>query len=238
MANFNTHISLAAVASGMLATVSLKLGHIEEVQAVILTAIGTLGGILPDIDLKYSYPSRLIFSFLGILASFITVFAFENTFSIIELWMSATIIFLIVRFPVWMIFHYNTTHRGAIHSIAAAVLFCLLTTVFSHKLFLSSETFSWLCGLYILLGYILHLILDELYSVDFIGNKLKRSFGSALKIVDLDQWITSTIIITACAALWTITPSKDSLLGLFEEVNIDGFYRQFFPTGGWFGTTL
>jgi hypothetical protein len=211
MANFNTHLSVAAIASGLLATVTLKMDLVFESEAVLLTFLGTLGGILPDIDLKYSHPSRIIFSFLGIIAAFATVFAFQEQYAIIELWMSATGVFLLVRYPLWMLFHHYTTHRGAIHSIATAVLFLFITTLISYHGFQQTAFIAWLTGFYIFFGFIIHLLLDELYSVDFVGNTLKRSFGSAMKIIDTKQWISSVTICSLALACWFAHPIQMNL---------------------------
>ncbi len=238
MANFNTHISVAAVASGLMATVTLKLGHIIDSEAVLLTALGTLGGILPDIDLKYSYPSRIIFSFLGIIASFIAVFSLQQQFSIMELWMTATAVFLVVRFPVWMVFHKFTTHRGAIHSLATALLFLFMVTTLGFHAFRQTELLAWLSGFAIFFGFIIHLLLDELYSVDFVGNKLKRSFGSAMKLIDFGQWISSSNICSLGLFFWLTTPAADELKVFAEQDTLDVLVDSFFPEGGWFGTSI
>ncbi len=44
---------------------------------------------------------------------------------------------------------------------------------------------AWMAGLFVFIGFLIHLILDEIYAVDFSGARLKRSFGSALKLFDL-----------------------------------------------------
>ena len=54
MANFNTHLAVASVGSGLCATVALA-GHAAPNNYLLtLTLAGTIGGILPDIDLRGS----------------------------------------------------------------------------------------------------------------------------------------------------------------------------------------
>ena len=142
MANFNTHISIAAIGSGLLATAALKMDQIFEPEAVLLTFFGTLGGILPDIDLKYSHPSRIVFTFLGIIAAFASVFALQDQFSIVELWLAAAVTFLVVRYPLWMLFHNYTTHRGAFHSLVAALMFSLVVTTAAYH-GIQSNSVAW-----------------------------------------------------------------------------------------------
>ena len=43
---------------------------------------------------------------------------------------------------------------------------------------------AWLAGGFMAIGYLTHLILDEIYSVDVMDTRLKASFGTALKLID------------------------------------------------------
>ncbi len=206
MANFNTHLGVAAVGSGMLATLCLQVGFVDANDALLLASVGVLGGILPDIDLHYSHPSRILFSLLGIVVAFLWVFSAENDLSIIELWGAGLGIYLFVRFPIWALFQNFTVHRGSIHSIAVALLFCFIASSLSYHFFAKSPFIAWLIGLFVFLGFILHLVLDEIYSVDFMGHRLKRSFGTALKLFDFQEKISSAVIIVSLVFLWFFTP--------------------------------
>lgn len=238
MANFATHISVAAVGAGLFATAALKLGQVSEPEAVVLTLLGTLGGILPDIDLKYSYPSRILFSVFGMMAAFASVFALQEQFSIIELWMTATLVFLAVRYPVWALFHRFAEHRGAIHSIAMAVLVWFATTSLAFHAFGRPAGMAWLSGSFAAGGFLLHLILDELYSVDFMNNSLKRSFGSAMKVIDPGAWLASVAIVVLAGLFWLTTPPADALLWFSTPEFRNTFDQVLLPQGGWFGTRL
>jgi Trk-type K+ transport system membrane component len=207
MANFNTHLSSAAVVSGLLSTLCLQVGFVNSDNAMILILVGTIGGILPDIDLHYSYPSRIIFSVLGIIAALFWVVSEENSRSVVELWLVGLAIYLLTRYGIWRIFNIYTKHRGAIHSIAAAALSGLATTAISYQIFEKSDFLSWLMGFFMFSGFILHLLLDELYSVDFMNRRIKRSFGTALKVVDSKQPYSSGLIVALSLAIWFATPS-------------------------------
>ena len=53
------------------------------------------------------------------------------------------------------------------------------------------------------IGAFSHLVLDEIYSVDFSGNQIrvKRSFGTALKLWDRKSPYTSTLAFVAMCGL-------------------------------------
>ena len=52
MANFNTHISVAFVASGVTGLVIYKAGMLIAPEYLMCVVAGTIGGLLPDIDLE------------------------------------------------------------------------------------------------------------------------------------------------------------------------------------------
>ncbi len=218
MANFSTHIGIAAVGSGMLATLCLQVGFVDAKDALLLASAGVIGGILPDIDLHYSYPSRIIFSLLGILFSFLWIFSAENDLSIVELWLAGLGIYLIVRYPVWKAFNKFTVHRGVLHSIIMAVLVGLLTVLLCFYVFTRPPFVAWFIGLFVFLGFILHLLLDEIYSVDFMGHRLKRSFGTALKLYDTKRLQGNILILMAIAGSWALTPDVSAFIDTLSSI--------------------
>jgi hypothetical protein len=60
------------------------------------------------------------------------------------------------------------------------------------------------------MGATVHLLLDELYSVDLSGLRIKRSFGTALKLTDWTQPLFSALMLTACLGGFWISPSAAS----------------------------
>lgn len=98
------------------------------------------------------------------------------------------------------------------HSIAAAILFMQASVAISANLFIQSALLSWSIGLMVFIGFITHLLLDELYSVDFMGRRIKRSFGTALKIIDSRYIVPSVAIIALNIGLWVVLPSPYVLI--------------------------
>lgn len=210
MANFNTHITVAAAGAGLLSVLCLQVGLVEAREALILALMGTIGGILPDIDLQHAYPSRIMFSLFGIVTAFVVIFSLENERSIVELWGIGLTIFAAIRWPIWMIFHQFTTHRGSIHSLVAALLFTFLSVSFSHYIMGKDSFTSWLIGLFVFMGFVLHLVLDELYSVDFMNSRIKKSFGTALKILDTKKKEKATALVCLTILAWATAPESKS----------------------------
>lgn len=184
----------------------------------MLMITGMIGGILPDIDLRNSQPSQALFSVLGVVAGLIWLFANMEHYTGLELWLGTLMVYLIVRFPLAFVFHRLTTHRGALHSLIAAVMAGVVACAIAWQHMQTSALQSWLLGLSMTTGYLTHLILDELYSVDFTGVRIRRSFGSALKPLDSKQLPASCLIlfITLVAWFWS-APHTQALVQLEQR---------------------
>ncbi|WP_020395860.1 metal-dependent hydrolase [Thiolinea disciformis] len=218
MANFQTHITWAAAGSGLLSILCLQVGFVDSRDALNLALVGTIGGILPDVDLQRSHPSKILFSLIGIFVAFMLVFSMDKSMSIAELWLVGLGTFVGIRYVFWQIFYNYTTHRGSIHTLVAA-LFAMFSTAAICFHWLDKNAFtSWLIGFFLLLGFLLHLVLDEIYSVDFMNYKVKRSFGTALKILDPSKPYKSLILVGTTLFVWFFTPSSvqfwDTLLSV------------------------
>ncbi len=230
MANFNTHITIAAAGAGLASTALFKAGYASAPEALVLTLAGTIGGILPDVDLKYSYPSKIIFSVLGTLIGLLAVFSVQRDVSVVELWVFGLLVFAVIRYLLWGVFHKLTVHRGAIHSVAAGVFFSLATINLSYHILGHDAAFAWFLGFFIFYGFLIHLILDELYSVDFMNHRVKRSFGTALKIVDLRKLPNSCLIVGLSVFLWFLAPESEAFVeALLNPTNRDFFRDDFLP---------
>lgn len=208
MANFHTHITWAAAGAGLMSVLCLQVGLVGQQDALMLALVGTIGGILPDVDLQHAYPSRIMFTMLGICVAFLMVFSVKNDMSISELWLVGIGAFLGIRFVFWQIFHKYTTHRGSVHSLIAALFATFATSALSYHLMGKNDFTSWLIGLFLFAGFILHLVLDEIYSVDFMNYRIKRSFGTALKLFDPSKPAKSLFLFAMTVVVWFVTPSE------------------------------
>jgi hypothetical protein len=70
----------------------------------------------------------------------------------------------------------------------------------------------WLSGFFIGFGFLVHLLLDELYSVDLTNRRMKKSFGTALKLYSYRNKTSSILMLICTLALAWITPQPQPLL--------------------------
>lgn len=236
MANFATHIGAGTVVSGALATITLAADVIAPENLVAVTLAGVLGSVLPDIDLKDSRASRALFSGLAVFFSFCVLFLNAAQYSIAELWLLWLGSFLLVRYAAEALFHRFSYHRGIWHSIVAGLFWWFLTAIIFHYVLGTHEGVAWLGGGFMFIGYLTHLALDEMYSVNLIGQRLKRSFGSAMKLFDSRKPGESATVAALAVILFLLAPpSKPFVDGITSPQLWSGLHQRLLPQDDWFG---
>jgi len=214
MANFQTHITVAVVGSTAATAVCAQAGVVDHTQALLLIALGTLAGILPDIDSDHSVPTRLIFNVLSFAVATATLFTLLGQLPIISLLAVALLCALFVRYIAYSLFAGITEHRGLFHSLPAALLFGLSTVSIGIHVLGWSLSFAWLSAAFVSGGYLLHLLLDELYSVNFMGSTLKKSFGSALTLFTRSSWLSYLLLYALVGTGFYLLPTPKTWIGL------------------------
>jgi len=191
MANFSTHLKASTIVSATLSSVMLNLSEISGFQAWGLFILGSLAGLLPDLDSDKSRSLNSLFSIFAILVAGILLLNFQFD-SILETWMLGLCVYVLFMYAIKPIFEHFTVHRATLHSISAVCMFCALTF---HSCLLLGVTLHMavLACAFVMVGALTHLILDECYSVDIDNKELKASFGTALKPIDLRYPATSFV---------------------------------------------
>lgn len=236
MANFPTHIAVGTVLSGALATLTLAADVIGPQSLVAVTLAGVVGSVLPDIDLDDSRPSQFLFSGLGVLFSFVMLFTFAGHYSILELWIIWLGTLVAVRYGGEWLFRRISYHRGIFHSVLAGVFFWLLTAVLFKYLLGTHEGVAWLGGGFLFMGFLSHLVLDEVYSVDVSERRLKNSFGTAMKFIDGKHLGHSAVMAAATALVFMVAPTpKPFVEGITSAQLWQGLNQRLLPHGSVFG---
>ncbi|NPA55993.1 MAG: metal-dependent hydrolase [Epsilonproteobacteria bacterium] len=207
MANFNTHFNVASFTSAVVASSMYYHGDITKLDAVLYFSMGILGGVLPDIDSNNSKPTRVMQTIFANLAAFFVLLKYINVYPILNLaliWVGS----LLGVMALFYIFSKFTTHRGMFHSIIAGVLFWFIFTLLFYYVFGFGVLKSWYVGMFVFIGYLTHLILDEIYSVDLAGARIKSSFGSAFKLFN-DDIVSVVGFYMSVIILYFFLPQKE-----------------------------
>jgi hypothetical protein len=236
MANFPTHIAIGTVVSGAAATLTLAADVIAPESLVAVTLAGVVGSVLPDIDLRDSKPSRALFAGLAVFLSFCVLFVLAPKYSIAEMWIAWIGTLVGVRYGLHKVFHTFSYHRGIWHSVVAGLMFWFLTAVVFQRMLGFNEGVAWLAGGFLFVGYMTHLVLDEIYSVDVYETRMKASFGTAMKIYDPKRLGESALITGLAALIFMLTPpAKIFVDGITSQQMWAGLQSRMLPKHNWFG---
>jgi|GEM_PF-566469 len=236
MANFPTHIAVGTLVSGALATLTLAADAVSPEDVLAVAIAGVVGSVLPDIDLKESRPSQAMFNGLGLFLAFALLFCFVDRLSIAEMWVLWVATYIGIRYVAYFIFHRMSYHRGIYHSVLAGVFFWFVTAIIYRYILQRHEGVAWLAGMFTFIGYLVHLVLDEIYSVDVMGTRIKKSFGTALKLVDHKHWgHTSAMAIATVLAFLLTPPAEVFVEGITSAPLWATLHEKLLPRGKWFG---
>ena len=163
-----------------------------------LTIAGTIGSIMPDIDLENSKQSRGVFGGFGILL------AFMGAVSLFKIFVHCRALSYVggnLRRCEIFLLETCSTNSPPIEDFSTpcwrAYFLAPLVPRCFYNLFDKSDIVAWMGGALIFIGAITHLLLDELYSIDFAGNRVKRSFGTAMKLFDYRKPASALLMSTA-----------------------------------------
>jgi hypothetical protein len=181
MASYRGHLMFAAPLGAAYGSLALLRPEGDWGPMFLAAGLTTLGGLLPDLDSDSGVPVRELF---GILAALVAALLFgplrDRDLPLEQALVVMAGAYLFVRYVASAVFKRWTVHRGMFHSIPAMLVAGLLLYLFypsndpQIRLFLAGG---------VMLGFLSHLLLDELCSVDFMGLTLRRNkyAGSAFK---------------------------------------------------------
>ena len=178
MANHQQHTTFSSLSGLVFGTLAWYPCGFPAVTCLLAGGLCSVGGMLPDIDIKTSRSFQDCMSITACITSMLVILRVSTMgvgaemISII-----GAAVFIAVKFGAGNLVQAFTVHRGMIHSIPFAVLcgeILFLTTAGDI-----SPRFLKAAGLS--LGFFSHLLLDEIYSVDVVKLSTKKSFGTALK---------------------------------------------------------
>ena len=182
MASYRGHLMLSAPLGAAYGALALWRPEFDWGTVFLGAGLTTVGGLLPDLDSDSGVPVRELF---GVLAAATAVLLYHPLHDHLQLPVEQALVFMglgyfFVRYVFANFFRRITVHRGMYHSIPAMLISGLLVYLAypSNNLYLR----LYLAG-GVMLGFLSHLVLDELYAVDFMGVRIRfnKFAGSALK---------------------------------------------------------
>ena len=224
MASFAQHVNTAVVISGITIAPLYSSSLIDINQALALLFFGMIGGILPDIDLENSKPIQIASSILSIFIPLLAILTLLQSLSISKMLFIWFLAAMLLHFFIFKILLHFTIHRGVIHTIPMGIVFAHSLTIIFYNILKFDELFSLLCGLFLLIGFLIHLVLDEIVSLNAFGMSFKKSLGSAFKFYDKNNLIGSILLYLTIVILQIVYPLNIKyiidIFNSFKNINL------------------
>ncbi len=188
MANFKTHISLSTMLGAGYGAAAHVLYDVPLPTCILAGGLCSVSGMLPDVDSDAGVPLRESMAFAAAVVPMMMMDRLQQfNLSPESLVLAGGLMYLFIRFVVAELLRRYTRHRGMFHSLPAAVIAGELAFLLASGEDVRLRIYK---ASAVVLGYLSHLVLDELYSIEWYHGRLrlKRSFGSALKLFSTKWW--------------------------------------------------
>lgn len=181
MASYQGHLMFSSALGAAYGCVGSLQLNLDWGPSFLAAGVTTLGGLLPDLDSDSGKPVREMF---GLAATVLPLLMLQRLrgygFDLEQTLVVLGGVYLFIRFVLAKFFRRLTVHRGMFHSIPAM----LISGIIVFQLYQHGDEFmSWYLAGGVMVGFLSHLVLDEIYAVDFNGVRIKLNAfaGSALK---------------------------------------------------------
>jgi len=187
MADFKSHITGSTLVGMGYGYWGVSTQGVSLETGLLAAGLCSVSGMLPDLDSDSGVPLRETSMFVAAIAPMLMIDRFRDLgLSHEALALAAMLVYLAIRFVAVEFFKRYTVHRGMWHSIPAAASAGILAYLVMPC---PSESIRVYKSMAVVTGFIVHLVMDEIWSIDLRrGFRLKSSFGTALKFFGNNAW--------------------------------------------------
>lgn len=181
MASFYGHITFSSALGAAYGAAAIYQFNIDWGTGCLGAGLTAAGGMLPDLDSASGVPVREIFGLAAVLGPLLLLPRFGSLGLTPDQTLAVLMgLYLFIRYGISSFFKKLTVHRGMYHSIPAMFIAGLGVFLAYHNPDMMLRCYL---AAGVMLGFLSHLVLDELCSVDFNGvvPTLNSFAGSALK---------------------------------------------------------
>jgi membrane-bound metal-dependent hydrolase YbcI (DUF457 family) len=181
MAGYREHISVSGLLGIAYAFAAIFVFAYTPVQAAIAAVLTWIAGMLPDLDSESGRPVRELSNVTSALTPLMLL---QHTHAVgmseDRAMLFCLVVYGAVRYGGAALLAKLTVHRGMFHSIPALLIASEITFLAYRS---DDVRVRLLMAVGVGIGFLSHLVLDEMYSVQWDGLrvKLSRSAGSAMK---------------------------------------------------------
>lgn len=190
MGNYRQHIAFASFLGGFYSAGAWLWLGVHWFYGTVATLLTTISGLLPDLDSASGVEMRGFTGILGVLAAMAVWDAVGRAdpppIFEVHLW-AVVLAYVSVRHGLRRIMGRISVHRGISHSLPTCAVWGLLTYLYYPSTY---HGLRLVMGLAVVVGFLSHLLLDEICSVDLRGARVNKAFGTALKLWAPSPWTT------------------------------------------------
>ena len=204
MGSYRQHLGFAGVLGVGYAAAAFVYTGIHWLYGSVAALLATISGLLPDLDSDSGVEMK---GFTGTLGVLVAVGVWDSLGKVhpppafeIHLW--ATVgAYLVVSHGIRRIASRLTVHRGISHSIPMGAVWGALVYLYYPT---GSHSLRLVMACAVMLGFLSHLLLDEICSVDLSGARLNKAFGTAIKLWAPSPWSTLAVYVLLSYLTWRI----------------------------------
>jgi hypothetical protein len=187
MADFKTHVTASSIVGLGYGGVAYFMAGMQIPDCILAATFCGMAGMLPDIDSGPGRPLREITGLLAVMVpSMLLVRLYQSGMPQSLRILVALGVYVVIRYGLRELLKRYTVHRGMFHSLAAVAIFGELAFLLMYG---EEMMVRWFIAGGVVAGCLSHLILDEIYSVEWNGRpRLKKSFGTAIKFIGKGWW--------------------------------------------------
>ena len=215
MAGFKMHMTVSSSLGVGYAAAGYLVFEMPWPSCVLAGGLCSVAGMMPDLDSASGRPIRESTAFAAAVVPLLLIDRFEHMGLATEtMVLAGALIYLLIRFGTGKLLKMYAVHRGMFHSIPAALIAGVLGFMICGCTDIDARLFK---GSAVFVGYMSHLMLDEIYSIDWSGGvpRLKKSFGTAIKM--WGKSLSANLAIYAkLFAVLSIMTGDVALLGGFD----------------------
>jgi hypothetical protein len=184
MAGYREHISVSGLCGLCYGASAVFAFGFTPVQGALAGCLTWMAGMLPDLDSDTGKPIREVFSLVAAMVPLVLMRRLEQWCGgDLEAAVLAAIgVYAGIRYGAAAFLSKISVHRGMFHSIPAMLIAAELIFLAYRS---DSLTVKLLMAGGVAIGFLSHLVLDELYSVQWSGLRLRlnKAAGSAFKLL-------------------------------------------------------
>lgn len=204
MGNYRQHLGFAGFLGVGYAAATFLLAGIHWLYGTVAALLTTISGLLPDLDSDSGVEMK---GFTGMLGVLVAVAVWEGLGKAhpppaFELHLWATVIsYVAVRHGIRRIASRLTVHRGISHSIPTGAVWGALVYLHYPS---NNHSLRVMMAVAVMGGFLSHLLLDEICSVDLSGARVNKAFGTAIKFWAPSVWSTVAIYLLLSYLTWHV----------------------------------